>query len=49
MIKKTLPGISTVLLYLLLATTAYAAKTDIVVLLNGNAVTGEIKKLDFGH
>ena len=30
------------------ASTAFAAKTDVVVLLNGNAVTGEIKKLDFG-
>ena len=46
--RKTLSGVSTVLLYLLLATTAYAAKTDVVVLINGNAVTGEIKKLDFG-
>jgi putative salt-induced outer membrane protein YdiY len=27
---------------------ANAAKTDIVVLINGNAVTGEIKSLDFG-
>ena len=27
---------------------ADAAKTDIVVLINGNAVTGEIKSLDFG-
>jgi hypothetical protein len=27
---------------------AYAAKTDIVVLLNGNAVTGEVKGLEFG-
>ena len=27
---------------------AYAAKTDIVILVNGDAVTGEIKALDFG-
>jgi hypothetical protein len=29
-------------------TDAYAAKTDIVVLINGNAVTGEVKSLEFG-
>jgi hypothetical protein len=27
---------------------AYAAKTDVVILVNGNAVTGEIKELEFG-
>jgi len=35
-------------LYELIITPANAAKTDIVVLINGNAVTGEIKSLDFG-
>lgn len=46
--SKTLLGISTVLISLILTTNAFAAKTDVVVLINGNAVTGEIKKLDFG-
>ena len=32
----------------LAASPAYAAKTDIVVLINGNAVTGEVKSLEFG-
>lgn len=32
----------------LLASPAHAIKTDVVVLLNGNAVTGEIKSLEFG-
>ncbi len=32
----------------LAASPAYAVKTDIVVLVNGNAVTGEIKSLEFG-
>ena len=32
-----------------LAFPAHAAKTDIVVLINGNAVTGEVKALEFGH
>jgi putative salt-induced outer membrane protein YdiY len=31
-----------------LSSTASAEKTDIVVLLNGNAVTGEVKSLEFG-
>ncbi|NCF50895.1 DUF481 domain-containing protein [Gammaproteobacteria bacterium] len=31
-----------------LAFPAHAAKTDIVVLINGNAVTGEVKALEFG-
>ncbi|MDJ0941260.1 MAG: DUF481 domain-containing protein [Woeseiaceae bacterium] len=29
-------------------TTAFAEKTDVVILINGNAVTGEIKSLEFG-
>ncbi|HWM28553.1 MAG TPA: DUF481 domain-containing protein [Woeseiaceae bacterium] len=32
----------------MLATPAIAAKTDIVVLVNGDAVTGEVKSFDFG-
>lgn len=32
-----------------LAPGAHAAKTDVVVLLNGDAVTGEVKSLDFGE
>lgn len=32
----------------LLASPAHAIRTDVVVLLNGNAVTGEIKSLEFG-
>jgi hypothetical protein len=36
------------LLCLLLPFAAHAAKTDIVVLVNGDAVTGEIKALEFG-
>lgn len=36
------------LLWLVLITPAYAAKTDVVMLANGDAVTGEIKSLDFG-
>ena len=32
----------------ILPVTASAAKTDLVLLVNGNAVTGEIKSLDFG-
>jgi len=37
-----------VLLYAFIFANAYAEKTDIVVLKNGNAVTGEVKSLDFG-
>jgi hypothetical protein len=36
------------LIGILFSLPAYAVKTDIVVLLNGDAVTGEIKALDFG-
>jgi len=36
------------LLCALQAAPAYAAKTDVVILINGNAVTGEIKSLEFG-
>lgn len=31
-----------------LATAAHAAKTDVVILVNGDAITGEVKTLDFG-
>ena len=27
---------------------AFAAKTDVVILVNGNAITGEIESLEFG-
>ena len=37
-----------IILYGFCSTTVFADKTDIVVLINGNAVTGEIKSLDFG-
>jgi len=37
-----------IVLFGLAASPAYAVKTDIVVLINGNAVTGEIKSLEFG-
>jgi len=37
------------LLLLCLVPVAQAAKTDVVVLMNGNAVTGEIKSLDFAE
>lgn len=36
------------LIGILFSVPAYAAKTDVVILLNGDAVTGEIKALDFG-
>src|SRR5210317_1261604 len=33
---------------ILLPAAAYAAKTDVVLLVNGNTITGEIKSLEFG-
>ena len=36
------------LLLLMMSSAGHAAKTDVVVLINGNAVTGEIKRLEFG-
>src|SRR6056300_638756 len=36
------------LLAMFLSLPGHAAKTDVVTLINGNAVTGEIKTLDFG-
>ena len=47
-IRNLRSGAITLLLCGLLVLPAYAAKTDVVVLVNGNAVTGEIKSLDFG-
>jgi len=40
--------ISSILLYALLFAPVHAAKTDTVILVNGNAVTGEVKTLEFG-
>ena len=37
-----------IVLYAVISMSAYAEKTDVVVLINGNAVTGEVKSLDFG-
>lgn len=37
-----------IFIWLLVIAPAYAAKTDIVVLVNDDAVTGEVKSLDFG-
>ncbi len=49
MLKKYIQGLLQVFFFLgLVATQAYAEKSDVVVLLNGNAVTGEIKSLEFG-
>ena len=49
MLKRYLTILSYIIvLYVLIITTANAAKTDIVVLINGNAVTGEVKSLEFG-
>ncbi len=42
------PRICLPLLLLALALPAYAEKTDVVVLLNGDTITGEIKGLEFG-
>ena len=41
-------NVTLLLIGLLLAVPSYADKTDIVTLVNGNAITGEIKALDFG-
>ena len=40
--------LQTIVLYAVILMPAHAEKTDVVVLINGNAVTGEIKSLDFG-
>ena len=42
-------SLATILIALWLPDNAEAAKTDVVVLINGDAVTGEIKSLDFGE
>ena len=36
------------LAWMLWVTPAHADRTNVVVLVNGNAVTGEVKSLDFG-
>jgi len=41
--------LAAILVFLCLPLVAQAAKTDVVVLLNGDAVTGEIKSLEFGE
>lgn len=46
--RRPIPAILTILMTLVAPGAAQAAKTDVVVLVNGNAVTGEIKSLDFG-
>ncbi len=49
MLKKDINKIlQTIVLYSVIAMPAYAEKTDIVVLANGNIVTGEVKSLEFG-
>ena len=40
--------LATIYLFGVCAAPAMAEKTDVVVLINGNAVTGEVKSLDFG-
>jgi len=42
------PILASLLLLGLSAAPALAAKTDVVILINGNAVTGEVKSLEFG-
>jgi hypothetical protein len=48
--SKNFPGriLATLLLYYAFLAPAMAEKTDVVVLVNGNAVTGEVKSLEFG-
>lgn len=48
-IDKTGPRLATYLVLLCLMPVAQAAKTDVVVLINGDAVTGEVKSLEFGE
>jgi len=45
----TLTWLAAILVFLCLPLAAQAAKTDVVVLINGNSVTGEIKSLDFAE
>ena len=47
-VKQLLRALGTVLLVTLWTTAALAARTDIVILINGNEVTGEVKSLEFG-
>ena len=46
--RRPISAILALLTILAATAAAQAAKTDVVVLVNGNAVTGEIKSLDFG-
>lgn len=45
---KPLSGLLAFLVITGIAEPAFAAKTDTVLLVNGNAITGEVKSLDFG-
>jgi hypothetical protein len=47
--EKAWTSMALMLLWLCLASSAQAAKTDVVVLINGDNVTGEIKSLEFGE
>lgn len=46
--RMTLSVIAAAVLFGALPLPAHGAKTDVVLLVNGNAITGEIKSLDFG-
>ena len=48
--SRLIPGLlaATILFLTCLSPAAIAAKTDVVILVNGNAVTGEVKGLEFG-
>ena len=46
--KYSCNALAATLLCVLLSLTAHAQKTDVVILVNGNSVTGEIKVLEFG-
>ncbi len=47
--ELTLTWLAVLLIWLCLTTVAQAARTDVVVLINGDDVTGEIKSLEFGE
>ena len=46
--RMTLSGLAAAILCAMLPSPSFAAKTDVVLLVNGNSITGEIKSLDFG-
>ena len=49
MSRQTLGLLAATMVFLgILPLAAMAAKTDVVILVNGNAVTGEVKSLEFG-